>query len=51
MADALQQRIKHLRIMAESAKRRSTIYSGISDLDDKPYVITLALQFSIIFLE
>ena len=35
MADALQERIKHLRIMAESAKRRSTIYSGISDLDDK----------------
>ena len=35
MTDPLQERIKHLRMMAESAKRRSSIYSGLSDFDDK----------------
>ena len=35
MTDPLQERIKHLRLMAESAMRRSSIYSGISSLDDK----------------
>ena len=35
MTDPLQERIKHLRLMAESAKRRSNIYSGMSSLDDK----------------
>ena len=35
MTDPLQERIRHLRLMAESAKRRSSIYSGISSLDDK----------------
>ena len=35
MTDALQERIRQLRLMGESAKRRSNIYSGISDLDDK----------------
>lgn len=35
MSDPLQERIKHLKLMAESAKRRSNLYSGISNLDDK----------------
>ena len=35
MTDPLQERIRHLRLMAESAKRRSNIYSGISGFDDK----------------
>ena len=35
MSDPLQERIRHLRLMAESAKRRSSIYSGISEFDDK----------------
>ena len=35
MKDTLEERIKHLRQMGESAKRRSNLYSGISDLDDK----------------
>ena len=35
MSDQLQERIRHLRLMAESAKRRSNIYSGISGFDDK----------------
>ena len=35
MVDMLQERIRQLRLMGESAKRRSNIYSGITDLDDK----------------
>ena len=35
MTNPLQERIRHLRLMAESAKRRSSIYSGMSSLDDK----------------
>ena len=35
MIDGLDEKIKHIRMMAESAKRRSNLYSGISDLDDK----------------
>ena len=35
MTHPLQERIRHLRLMAESAKRRSNIYSGISGFDDK----------------
>ena len=35
MTDPLQERVRHLRLMAESAKRRSSIYSGISGFDDK----------------
>ena len=35
MTDPLQERIRHLRLMAESAKRRSSIYSGMSSFDDK----------------
>ena len=35
MTDPLQERVKHLRLMAESAKRRSNIYAGISGFDDK----------------
>ena len=35
MSDPLQERIRHLRLMGESAKRRSSIYSGISEFDDK----------------
>ena len=35
MKDTLEERVKHLRLMGESAKRRSNLYSGISDLDDK----------------
>ena len=35
MTNPLQERVRHLRLMAESAKRRSSIYSGLSDFDDK----------------
>ena len=35
MIDTLEERVKQLRLMGESAKRRSNLYSGISDLDDK----------------
>ena len=35
MAVPLQERVRHLRLMAESAKRRSSIYSGISSFNDK----------------
>ena len=35
MVVMLQERIRQLRLMGESAKRRSNIYSGITDLDDK----------------
>ena len=35
MVDKLQERIKQLRLIGESAKRRSNLYSGISSLDDK----------------
>ena len=35
MTHPLQEKIRHLRLMAESAKRRSNIYSGISGFDDK----------------
>ena len=35
MKDTLEERVKQLRLMGESAKRRSNLYSGISDLDDK----------------
>ena len=41
MADMLQERIRKLRLMGESAKRRSNIYSGISDLDDKKTATSL----------
>ena len=41
MADILQERIRKLRLMGESAKRRSNIYSGISDLDDKKTATSL----------
>ena len=35
MKGTLEERVKQLRLMGESAKRRSNLYSGISDLDDK----------------
>jgi|TARA_B110000014_G_C20112162_1_gene586179 hypothetical protein len=35
MIDGFDEKIKRIRMMAESAKRRSNLYSGISDLDDK----------------
>ena len=35
MSDELEQKIKQLKLMAESAKRRSNLYSGISSLNDK----------------
>ena len=35
MTNPLQERVRHLRLMAESAKRRSSIYSGISSFNDK----------------
>ena len=35
MKDTLEERVKRLRLMGESAKRRSNLYSGISGLDDK----------------
>jgi hypothetical protein len=41
MADMLQERVRKLRLMGESAKRRSNLYSGISDLDDKKTATSL----------
>ena len=35
MKGTVEERVKQLRLMSESAKRRSNLYSGISDLDDK----------------
>ena len=35
MTDPLKEHIAKLKIMAESAKRRSELYSGMTDLDDK----------------
>ena len=35
MVDKLQERIKQLRLIGESAKRRSNLYSSISSIDDK----------------
>ena len=35
MRDLWQERIKRLRLIGESAKRRSTVYSGLTKLDDK----------------
>ena len=35
MKDLLQERIKRLSLIGESAKRRSTVYSGLTKLDDK----------------
>jgi len=35
MADPLKEHIAKLKIMAESAKRRSELYSGMANLDDK----------------
>ena len=35
MKGTLEERVKQLRLMGESAKRRSNLYSGISGLDDK----------------
>lgn len=37
----LQERVRKLRLMGESAKRRSNLYSGISDLDDKKTATSL----------
>ena len=42
MVDKLQERIKRLHLMGESAKRRSNLYSGISSLDDKKTAISLS---------
>jgi len=41
MVDILEERIRRLRLMGESAKRRSNLYSGISGLDDKKTVKSL----------
>ena len=41
MTDPLQERIRHLRLMAESVKRRSSIYSGMSSFDDKKTAASL----------
>ena len=41
MSDELEQKIKQLKLMAESAKRRSNLYSGISSLDDKKTATSL----------
>ena len=41
MTDMLQDRVRKLRLMGESAKRRSNLYSGISDLDDKKTATSL----------
>ncbi len=41
MTNALEERIRKLGLMRESAKRRSNLYSGISDLDDKKTAISL----------
>ena len=35
MTDPLREHIAKLKIMAESAKRRSELYSGLTNLDDK----------------
>ena len=35
MTKELEERIRRLKLMGESAKRRSNLYSGISGLDDK----------------
>jgi len=35
MVDSLDERVKRIRMIGESAKRRSNLYSGISGLDDK----------------
>ena len=35
MTDSIQERVRHIRLMTESAKRRSSIYSGISSFNDK----------------
>ena len=35
MTDPLKKHIDNLKIMAESAKRRSELYSGLTNLDDK----------------
>ena len=35
MTDPLKKHIAKLKIMAESAKRRSELYSGLTNLDDK----------------
>ena len=37
----LQERVRKLRLMGESARRRSNLYSGISDLDDKKTATSL----------
>ena len=42
MVDKLQERIKRLRLIGESAKRRSNLYSGISSLDDKKTATSLS---------
>ena len=41
MRDLWQERIKRLRLIGESAKRRSTVYSGLTKLDDKNTVKSL----------
>ena len=41
MTDMLQDRVRKLRLMGESAKRRSNLYSGISDLNDKKTATSL----------
>ena len=41
MVDILEESIRRLSIMGESAKRRSNLYSGISGLDDKKTVKSL----------
>ena len=35
MSNSIEQRIKNMRIMAESAKRRSNLYSGLAKIDDE----------------
>ena len=35
MVDTLDEKLKRIRAMGESARRRSNLYSGISSLDDK----------------
>ena len=35
MVDTLDEKLKRIRAMGESARRRSNLYSGISGLDDK----------------
>ena len=41
MTKALEERIRRLKLMRESAKRRSHLYSGISNLDDKKTATSL----------